>query len=173
MKSFKWVLMLIVLMFASVSFANTIWTYGGGLNFSKQTLTNPTPGFYSFPLIGVSASPLVFQNSEVYLEPNYGLSFVYVFGQGTMSPDTNGDFSFSTNGVLFGVQAGGGAFQTQADGGTEVGKGFLGPCVFAPGTFGNIGIGVAQQFNEPFNPFVNVLFVQSFDIGGGIGPFKW
>lgn len=158
-----------LLLLAVPAFSQTIWTYGGGLNFSKQTLTGPTQGVYGFPLIGGSASPINFQNGEVYLAPQYGLSVLYVIGEGTMTPNSNGSFSFETKGILPGLLAGDGAFQTAPDGGTQVSSGFLGIGAFAPSAFGNLGVGLANRLGQDFHPFLCALFVQSFDV---LGPLK-
>lgn len=154
---------------SSVNAAPTVFTYGGGLNIGRQTLTGATPGLYSFPVIGLTGSVLSYEDNSLNVAPEVGLTGAILFGDAIASPDaaTNG-IDLQPTAFLFGVDAGGAFAQQSPNGGTYVTKGMLGPCVFDPKDFGNVGLAINQLLSEKWDPTVWLLFVQSFDVGGGI-----
>lgn len=169
----KQILFAVALMLLSVpAFAgNTYFVYGGGLNISRQDLTAPVTGLFSFPIVGLTGSLVSynFDTNEMAVSPEAGLSGALVFGDCKAEPDTiTGGIDFTPQGFLLGVDAGGGMFQQAPSGNTWVGKGFAGLCVFDPKDFGNMGVAVNQTFGEQFNPTAWLLWAQSFDVLGGV-----
>ncbi len=155
-------LFLLAFLLCGSAFSQTMLDYSGGLNFNRQTVTGPTNGFYSFPLIGTSASPLEYNNGSLTLGAQAGLSLCYVFGEGTMTPDGGKTgYNFTSNGWLFG----GDYLQT-----TNTSD--IGPCIYNLGISSNFGLALLQPIGEKWDPAPFVNFTTSFDIVG-VPVIKW